>query len=81
MWRLADNVPLHIPKYALDQCKVSFARIMHEEAYMLHSVRQVRASERQVLKGAGETLVRGAVSDGSALCGRELGMRVDRHRC
>jgi hypothetical protein len=29
---------LHIPKYVLDQRKVSFARIMHEEAHLLHSV-------------------------------------------
>jgi hypothetical protein len=53
---------------------------MHEQAHLLHSICQVGAGERQVLKRAHETSVRGGVGDRSALHGRELGTRVNRHR-
>jgi len=68
---------LHVPKDALDQREMSFARFMYEEAHLLHSLHQVGASERQVLERADETPVRGRVVDGSALRGRELGTRVN----
>jgi hypothetical protein len=70
MWRPADSCALHIPKYALDQRKVSFARIMHEEAHLLHSVRQVGARLRYMPGSA-----MGAPSVA------ELGTRVNRCRC
>jgi len=54
----------------LDQHEMSFARVMHEEAHLLHSIRHVGASECQVLERAGETPVHGGVVNGSALRGR-----------
>jgi hypothetical protein len=71
---------LHIPKDALDQREVSFVRVMHEEAH-LYNIGQVGASECQVLERAGETPVRGGISDRGARRGRELGTRVNRCRC
>ena len=69
MWRPVDSVPFTYRSMRLIS-EMSFAQVMHEEAHLLHSVRQVGASECQVLERAGETPVRVGVVDGSALRGR-----------
>jgi len=40
---------LHVAQDALDQREMKLAGIMHEEAHLLNSIRQVWACERQVL--------------------------------
>jgi hypothetical protein len=67
-------------KDALDQRVVRLAQVMHEQAHLLHNICQVVAGERQVLKRARVTSVRGGVGDRSALRGRVLGTRVNRRR-
>jgi hypothetical protein len=69
---------LHVPKDVLDQREVWLTRVMHEQARLLHSICQVGAGERQVLKRARKTPVRNRVGEGSTLRGRELGTRVSR---
>jgi hypothetical protein len=59
------------------------ARVVHEEADLLNSIRQVRTSQREVLEGADQTPVVGAVRGGErgAVGRRELGVSVNRSRC
>jgi len=68
---------LHVPEDALDKRKVGLARIVHEQADLLHCICEIRPSQREVLKGAGKTPVLGGVGDWRALCGRELGSSVN----
>jgi len=68
---------LHVPEDALDKRKVGLARIVHEQADLLHCICEIRPSQREVLKGAGKTPVLSGVGDWRALCGRELGSSVN----
>ena len=72
---------LHVPEDVLDKRKVGLARIVHEQADLLHCVCKIRSSQREVLKGAGETPVLSGIGDGGALSGRELGTSVNGGRC
>jgi hypothetical protein len=48
---------LHIAKDAFDELEMGVARVMHKEAHLLDCIREVRASEGEILEGTGETPV------------------------
>jgi len=57
---------LDVLENALDQREVRLAGIMHEQAYLLNSICQIRPCQGEVLEGTGETPVLGGVSNLSA---------------
>ena len=65
-----------IPKNPLDRIQTRFPWVMHIQAYLLHSIGDVRSGEGQVLESTHQTLIGRWISNDDASCAK-LGLCVD----
>ena len=54
---------LQVSKYPFDQLHMSVTRLVHEEANLLDGIGDIRASEGEILKHAGQAPVVGGVGE------------------
>jgi hypothetical protein len=68
---------LETPKNPLDEVEMRLTRCVHVKTCLLHCMRNVGASQCEILKGARETTVLGGVSDEGSFISRELAMHIN----
>ena len=72
--------PAQVPEDAFDELKVAVARCMHEQAALLHGIREIGARQRQVLERTSQAAVERRVVEERPGVGGEFGERVHRRR-
>jgi hypothetical protein len=56
-----------VPQDSLDELKMSFPGVVHEQTHLLHRMREVRARQCQVLQRTSEAAVLARIDDGEPI--------------